>query len=137
MILHWLNLFFYNWQNVKFLELRKCLLASSPEEFNAINCIDFDNESLTVYLAQDKQLFVVQLANILDFTWNKSIINEIVTDLNHIRITLSLRAQFVSVSAKGFGSKLAVAGLFNTTTSMIHFYDLNSISKSKQEVIIM
>ncbi len=117
---------------MKFFELRKYLVSN---ENNGINCIAIDNKELTVFVANDNQLIVISLTHLLNFVWNKSVINEIIERFEYFSIGLNFYSHLISISGKGFGTKLAVCGSHDENDSpFILFFDLNSVHRMQSKV---
>lgn len=115
--------------NLKFFELRKYLVSN---ENNGINCISIDNSKQYVFISNENQLIVISIDHLLNFVWNKSVINEIIDKFEHFSIGLNFCAHLISISAKGFGTKAAVCGSVDENDfPFITFFDLNSIYENQ------
>lgn len=110
-------------------------------ENNGIQCVSIDNSNETVFVANDDQLMVISIHNLLNFVWNKSSLNEIIDTFEHFSIGLNFYSHLITVSAKGFGSKLAVCGSHasrdENESPFIAFYDLKSIYRTQTKVHLL
>ncbi|CAG2118079.1 unnamed protein product, partial [Medioppia subpectinata] len=122
--------------NLKFLELKKYAIngLNGTAVPNGVQCLAVDNQRQTVFAINGSQLSVIPLTELLAFEWNRSVINETSTQLPGVSVELNFRAHFISLSAAGFGQKLAVCGTDGQTNSpFIMFYDLNEIYRNQSK----
>lgn len=95
-------------------------------------CVAVDNSAGQVFVAHNNNITVVAVSQLLDFTFTKSIINEFVERYERFTIAVNFSIHFISISAKGFGTKLAVCA--QNGSPFIVFFDLGSVYSSKSNV---
>ncbi|CAG2179935.1 unnamed protein product, partial [Oppiella nova] len=121
--------------SLKFLELKKYVISGGESTADGLKSVAIDNHSQTVFAITSTHLLVTPLPQLLAFEWNKSVINETVERFPHFKIALNFTPHLISISAAGFGHKIAVCGADyqSSTAPFIIFFDVSDVHRNQSQ----
>lgn len=130
--------FFYNIQDLKFIQLKKFQISSKND--NGLgSCLVVDYNNQIIFVCCQNELIFVPFEGLLNFhTWSKEFLSNVDTQLNGkvtIKINENVNSHFLSISSKGYGTKLAVAcNDLNNSSLFLQFYHIDTLYKLKEKV---
>lgn len=128
-------------QGLKFWQLKNYQLTEANPSSNG-KCLTFDHNNRIVFACCNNSIVYIPVDSLLNFdVWSKSFLDTVDSQLNgKVVIEVgndSIVCHSVSISNRGFGSKLAVC-CYDSSQSLlfINIYDLETIYKQKEKVCL-
>ncbi|KAF7487709.1 Nuclear pore complex protein [Sarcoptes scabiei] len=118
-------------QDLKFIQLKKYQISSKNENGFG-SCLVVDRNRSIIFVCCLDEIIYVPVLNLMNFdVWTKEFLKTIETNINgrlsfKIKSDAQFDAHLLSISNKGYGTKLAVA-CNDQTKLFLFFYDLKSI----------
>lgn len=130
-------LFFFNFQGLKFLQLKSYQLTNANDA-NSGQCFAIDQRNQVVFACCRNELIFVPFNSLLNFeAWTKELLKKVEAQIpGKVAVKVgseSLNCHLVSISSRGYGSKLALCS-YDQGSLFITFYDLKSLYQNREKV---